>query len=607
MILLRSALHPRWRRLCCAFAAVLLAPFATQALARAQDDQQPADWTNDVPAHIAVVDGVASLERDGRVVPAEENVPLLAGDRLRTDDGRVEILFADGSALDIDKYASVDLLSESLLRLRAGRLRLSIARLTETLSYRVDAAGASALIRTAGEYRLSVSDARAAEPELDLAVIHGTAELSSPAGRTLVRAGTHAFASERTEPSLPYTFNSSAPTAFDRWADDQREARLGVQSTQYLPADLRYYAGALDQNGTWQYEPTYGNVWFPRVDTAWRPYYDGRWSDVGTFGWVWIGVGRWSWPTHHYGRWGVAAGRWFWIPDRHWGPAWVSWAVSPTYVSWCPLGFDGRPAVALATASRYGDARHAWTIVPARTFTGDVVVSRHVVMNQTLAPGALSAFVLHPVGPTAAGPRTRVEPLRSPTSGRDYSVARRPDSERPADPTRVSGARSSRGAGVTTPAPLPDARRATSRSLAPPSPEVPDRPTRPRPPADPTRPGTGPAQPRTDPPTYFVAPSRGAPTRPPAPSDPAPIPASPGARRVAPPAGSRGTSAGAPPHDPPAPAPSPSRGTPPAPPAQNGTPPSRGRSGGAASPASPPASGGGRGAAVRSNRGGGGG
>ena len=57
---------------------------------------------DDIPAHIAVVDGTATIERDGRVETAEENILLLAGDRLRTERGRVEVLFADGSALDLD-------------------------------------------------------------------------------------------------------------------------------------------------------------------------------------------------------------------------------------------------------------------------------------------------------------------------------------------------------------------------------------------------------------------------------------------------------------------------------------------------------------------------
>src|SRR5262245_48174093 len=76
---------------------------------------------DDIPAHIAVLDGIATIEREGRVEDAIENDAILAGDRLRTERGRVEILFADGSALDLDQYSSIDLLSESLVRLLGGR------------------------------------------------------------------------------------------------------------------------------------------------------------------------------------------------------------------------------------------------------------------------------------------------------------------------------------------------------------------------------------------------------------------------------------------------------------------------------------------------------
>jgi hypothetical protein len=298
----RSVRRSSWRRLAGTSVALALALFVLPAKPGAQGDPgQGADWTGDVPAHIAVVDGTASHERDGRVVDAEENVPLLAGDCLRTDQGRVEILFADGSALDLDEYAAVDLLSDSLLRLRAGRVR---------------------------------------------------------------------------------------------------------------------------------------------------------------------------------------------------------------------------------TPARDGHDRRAWTVVPARTFTTDVVVSRHAIGHETLPPAVLSQFVPRRSGPATPGARTRVEPLRSPTVGRGPAV------ERP------SGARGSPGVVVAMPVPLREERRVTSRSPAPPSPDVPDRPSAPRAPGDPTRPGGGRAQPPTGLPQVDVAPAgtprmpppapghigRGGPAPPSPPSPPSPPP-----------------------------------------------------------------------------------
>jgi len=72
--------------------AVLTVLCLTPASARA--DEEP-------PAHIAVVDGSAVVEHEASAEPAVPNVPLVPGDRVRTDRGRVEILFSDGVVLQM--------------------------------------------------------------------------------------------------------------------------------------------------------------------------------------------------------------------------------------------------------------------------------------------------------------------------------------------------------------------------------------------------------------------------------------------------------------------------------------------------------------------------
>ena len=468
---------------------------ATQTTAPPTQTTAQPDFSNDVPAHIAVVEGKASLERDGNITAVEENAPLLAGDRLRTDDGRIEILFADGSVLDIDKYAAIDLLSDSLMRLRAGRIRLSIVRVSETLEYRIDGAGATTTIRTAGEYRVAVLSPRSTEPTMELAVLQGTADLSTNAGRTAVRAGQRAFGSERTQPSRAEPFNSTSQTDFDRWCEELRDARLGAVSTQYLPSELRYYSGAFDNGGDWRYEQSYGYVWYPHVATTWQPYYYGNWSVVGSFGWFWVGAGSWNWPTHHYGWWGFNNG-WYWIPGRHWGPAWVSWGYSPGYVGWCPRPYYGYAAYG-AQYSR------GWTTVPSRSFTAGVAVSRHAVNT----PGDKN-FSVRSSGPTATGAvaRTRSgEPLRSPT-GRRVDSSRSDTGSPMNSPRAVSRTGSVPPSSTSTPSTSPRtargsrdvvqptdptradaAGRAVSRSRTPVTPDVQNQPQAGRTPADSAR------------------------------------------------------------------------------------------------------------------------
>jgi hypothetical protein len=83
-------------------------------VARAQDAPPP--------AYLAVVEGAATLERDGEVLPATQNMPFVTGDRLRTANGRVEIVFPDGSAIEVGEYSEVESISPSRVRLIAGTM-----------------------------------------------------------------------------------------------------------------------------------------------------------------------------------------------------------------------------------------------------------------------------------------------------------------------------------------------------------------------------------------------------------------------------------------------------------------------------------------------------
>jgi uncharacterized protein DUF6600/FecR-like protein len=344
---------------CCLVLAWLFVP--SPAIAQAPDATAVQNVAADPPAHVSFVDGNAVLERDGQRDAAPSNMPLLAGDRIRTQNGRVEILFADNSTLHLDNDTMIDFESDDLVRLLAGRVRLAIPGRDREVSYRIDAPSASAVINQPGEYRMSILNA-GAEGEIELAVLRGNAELVNDGGRTALRAGQRAYARVNAAPSYAYAFNSASWDSFDRWSETRRDQRLGV-STQYLPSEVQPYAPAFDQYGSWQYNTSYGYVWYPSVAVGWRPYYYGRWVPYRPYGWTWVGAGPWAWPTHHYGRWGFSAGSWFWIPGRTWGPAWVSWAYAPGYVSWCPLGWNNRAVLSFGFNFGY-DPWRAWTVLP---------------------------------------------------------------------------------------------------------------------------------------------------------------------------------------------------------------------------------------------------
>jgi hypothetical protein len=405
-------------------ALTLVAVWCTStAIARAQDASEAP------PPHVAIVDGVATLDREDMTEPATAGAPLVPGDRLRTERGRAEVLFPDGSAIDLDEYSSIELQGPTLLRVTSGRVRLSVAGTNNpasTVQFQIDTPVASAQTDGPGEYRISLlSDPSGLQTEM--AVVRGSGALVSDFGTMPLRAGERSVAWDNAAPSRPQIFNSARFDAFDQWALGLRDQRRASRSGQYLPPDLRMYGGQLDRYGAWDYEAPYGYVWYPTVAAEWRPYYDGYWAPVPTYGWTWIGVDVWSWPTHHYGRWGYARSRWFWIPDRRWAPAWVSWGGAPGYVSWCPLGFDNRPVFSLSVSN--GNNWRGWTVLSRDHFGGRRNVHQYAVAPRAL-PGNIG-FVAHasaPVAPAYAVPRR---------GGSGAQVAR--GRQAPLDGQRVAG------------------------------------------------------------------------------------------------------------------------------------------------------------------------
>jgi hypothetical protein len=103
----------------------------------------------------------------------------------------------------------------------------------------------------------------------------------------------------------------------------------------------------LGDQGAWENQEPYGEVWEPPVTEGWRPYTEGHWEDTDQ-GWGWVDDEPWGWAVFHYGRWAYGPKhRWFWVPGSRWAPAWVAWRSGGGYVGWAPLppviGFaDGR-------------------------------------------------------------------------------------------------------------------------------------------------------------------------------------------------------------------------------------------------------------------------
>jgi hypothetical protein len=361
--------------------------------------QDPGALSSSPPANLAYAEGTVDVVHEGVTERADPPMLLVDGDVVRTRNGRAEIVFGDGTVLHMDHDAELEMLAPERIRLLAGRVLL---RMTAAAArpYVVDTPAASVRFDSSGEYGLITGQR---EAHVELSVARGSAEIDDGTQRVRVRSGeTVALAAAGARPYLQ-PFNTARFDAFALWSNDRTHGFASARSSPQLPYELRPYSGVLDQYGRWDYVAPYGQVWFPSVGVAWRPYYEGSWAHT-RYGWTWQGRDRWAWPTHHYGRWGFTGNFWFWIPANVWAPAWVSWGFAPGFVSWSPLGWDGRPAIGFWRQDHPAYWPHhnpwrAWTIVPREHFGPRRFVRAHAIDGERLDESTRRAWVVQNSGP----------------------------------------------------------------------------------------------------------------------------------------------------------------------------------------------------------------
>ncbi len=328
---------------------------------------------------------------EGREAEVTTNTPLAPADRLQTQDGRAEIEMADGSLLWLDDSTRLDLRTladinnryerSNLLALSDGAIRLEAAEPdSKEKVFRVDTPHGSVYLLSGGSFRVDCG-----ADETTVSSFRGVAELSGDDGSVLVRSGEMSRVDRDGTPSEPRSFNTLRTDEFDRFCEARQAAFTRREDANQdagegpapddLPSEVQPYARELSYYGGWYSVPSYGWVWRPTYYGAWGPYLNGYWSWYPT-GWSWVSYDAWGWAPYHYGRWDVAVGiGWVWIPGSAWSGAWVSFAVGPSYIGWCPLNYYNYPVyhnVDIAHATHVNSTHlrgRGWHFVPADRFS----------------------------------------------------------------------------------------------------------------------------------------------------------------------------------------------------------------------------------------------
>ena len=345
----------RWSRWLLLAGSILLAGgVVSPALAGQEDDEE----YGSVYGRIRYLEGGLTLERagEGTVTDGVVNDPVIPGDRLATEDGRAEVSLADGSVLwlDADTRLNVRNLADldnryektNLIALEGGAIRVDTSDPeSRDQTFRIDTEAGSVYLLSGGSFRVENEDGATT-----VYSFRGVAELSGDEDSVLVRTGERSSVQPGRLPSEPRRFNTARLDDFDRFVDSRQEAFLrrgGDVDSRDVPEDVpnevRPYMSELSYYGSWHMVPTYGWVWRPVYAGSWGPYTNGYWSWCRG-SWVWVSYDPWGWAPYHYGRWDFAVDiGWVWIPGRVWSGAWVSFAVGPSYVGWCPLNYYNRP------------------------------------------------------------------------------------------------------------------------------------------------------------------------------------------------------------------------------------------------------------------------
>jgi len=381
--------------------AAILLVFQPPCSLLAEEDEE----YGSIFARVRYAEGALTLQKtqEGEITEAGLNSPLAPGDILNADGGRAEIALADGSVVWLEEGTRLNLRSladienryerSNLFALENGSLRIESVEPGKDAAFRVDTQAGSVYLLSGGSFRID-----AEEDTTTVSSFRGVAEVSGDAGSVLVRTGERSSVRPGRTPSDPRAFNTLRQDDFDRFCETRGAAYLRHDDNaidtieEDIPREVSPYVQELTVYGGWHMVPDYGWVWRPTYYGTWAPYVNGYWTWCPT-GWAWVSYDVWGWAPYHYGRWDFYGSLgWVWIPGRVWSGAWVSFAVGPSYVGWCPLNYYNRPVfhdssfvnVININVTRL-DAR-GWRFVPLSRF-GDRRGERNLLRADRLPRG----------------------------------------------------------------------------------------------------------------------------------------------------------------------------------------------------------------------------
>jgi len=322
---------------------VALSLFSLSIASRAQDPYDPPGRV----ARLGYTQGSVSFEPAGEAdwVQAVPNRPMTIGDRLWADqNSRAEVELGSASIhlAANTGFSFLNLDDRTVqIELTSGALDVRVRGLDRNDIFEVDTPNQAFSALEPGRYRIEATEDGNSTV---VTIREGNGEstgngqaYSLHAGQRILLTGTSSLNAEVQQ--------IGNPDDFDNWSYARERRHDNSRSLRYCSRDLVGMED-LDDYGDWRSNSSYGDVWFPRVNSGWAPYREGSWAWIDPWGWTWVDDDPWGYAPFHYGRWASIDGQWGWIPgpreDRPvYAPALVAFVgggLAAGNVGWFPLG-----------------------------------------------------------------------------------------------------------------------------------------------------------------------------------------------------------------------------------------------------------------------------
>jgi hypothetical protein len=273
---------------------------------------------------LSQVRGEVQLDRTGQKFEAAfTNLPIVAGERLRTQLGVAEVEFEDNSSLRIITDSQVDFpqlgrsdsgATTTTVRLVRGSMYVSLASNKTPADFTVRVGGETLMLAPSSHFRVDLTGTTA-----KLTVFQGEVTAVSDSGSLTV--GKHKAATfDLTAGAAPTLARMDEPAPFDAWdknAVDYHKSLAVVASYANSPYsygvnDLAYYGSFSEVGGC-------GTMWRPYLAGAsFDPYASGIWTWYPSSGYSWVSPYPWGWTPYHSGSWNYCGGGWGWQPQGGW-------------------------------------------------------------------------------------------------------------------------------------------------------------------------------------------------------------------------------------------------------------------------------------------------